>query len=59
MLNFLKIPVVRDIGEDYTIQSRSEFDWYNPHLYNFYCLQTTRSRRTPMTVNGHTRDRTS
>ena len=23
------------MGEDYTSQSRSEFDWYNPHLYNY------------------------
>ena len=28
-------PVVRDIGGDYTSQSRSEFDWINPHLYNY------------------------
>ena len=34
MLNFL-IPVVRDIGEDCTSQSRSEFDWNNPHLCNY------------------------
>ena len=24
------------MGEDYTGQSRSEVDWYNPHLYNYY-----------------------
>ena len=24
-----------EIGEDYTTQSRSDFDWYNPHLYNY------------------------
>ena len=23
------------MGENYTSQSRSEFDWYNPHLYNY------------------------
>ena len=24
------------MGEDYTSQSRSEFDCYNPHLYMYY-----------------------
>ena len=24
------------MGEDYNSQSRSEFNWYNPHLYNYY-----------------------
>ena len=24
-----------DKGEDYTSQTRSDFDWYNPHLYNY------------------------
>ena len=23
------------MGENYTSQSRSDFDWYNPHLYNY------------------------
>ena len=23
------------MGENYTSQSRSEFDWYNPHLKNY------------------------
>ena len=23
------------MGEDYASQTRSEFDWYNPHLYNY------------------------
>ena len=37
MLNiFFTILLVRDIGADYISQSRSEFDWYYPHLYN-YC----------------------
>ena len=36
VLIFFSIPVARDIGQDYTSQSRSEFDWYNPpHLYNY------------------------
>ena len=30
------IPVYVDMGEDYISQSRSEFDWYNPHLYNYF-----------------------
>ena len=34
-------PVVRDIGEDCTSQSRSEFDWYNPHLYNEYYRESS------------------
>ena len=29
-----------DKGEDYTIQSRSEFDCYNPHLYNYSRFRT-------------------
>ena len=36
MLKFFIIPVVRDIGADYTSQSRSEFDWYNPDLYYYF-----------------------
>ena len=24
-----------DKGKDYTSQTRSDFDWYNPHLYNY------------------------
>ena len=24
-----------DMGKHYTSQSRSEFDWYNPHVYNY------------------------
>ena len=27
------IPVYHNMGEDYTSQSRSEFDWFNLHLY--------------------------
>ena len=23
------------MGEEYASQNRSEFDWYNPHLYNY------------------------
>ena len=48
MLNFFQIPVVRDIGEDYTNQSRSEFDWYNPLLsyYLYPTLLTTRNLKS-------------
>ena len=35
MLNFFYILWYVDMGEDYTSQSRSQFDWYNPHLYSF------------------------
>ena len=27
-----------EMGEDYTSQSGSEFDWYNPHQYNYWYI---------------------
>ena len=33
--SFLKSLWYVDMGENYTSQSRSEFDWYNPHLNNY------------------------
>ena len=37
---FFIIHLVHDIGGDYTSQSRSEFDWYNPHLYSYCGIYT-------------------
>ena len=34
-VKFFFVVLVGDIGADYTSQSRSEFDWYYPHLYNY------------------------
>ena len=35
---FLILLIVRDTGADCTSQNRSEFDWYYPHLYNYWCI---------------------